>query len=234
MLEKIKCHLLKYLPTYLLIAFIVSVGVGVLLIVYNKISDSSDMIRYFGFTFTIFSVLLVVLQFRSTRDWGKRQLAITSAKEIKDSNMDDVKILNKAFNYLLLGTKSTIKVDDIHDQICQKKEDGELYRDDDGKLRVDDDGNGYKVKRAISNRLNEFEYIAVGVYQNVFDREIIKALFAGPLIKTYYNFKDYITHYNEEMSPGRKGKVWINLVELAKDFENEELATSDKRKEAGL
>ena len=100
---------------------------------------------------------------------------------------------------------------------------------------VDYEGDGHNVKRSIYNVLNSFEYIAAGVYQGVFDKRIIKSLFQGMIIKAYSVFKDFIEHVND-MHPDRKGKIWVNMKNLAEEFiedEKKEAAKPDKRRKTG-
>jgi hypothetical protein len=66
--------------------------------------------------------------------------------------------------------------------------------------------------------LNIYEYIASGVYQGVFDKEIVADLMRSNIIKVSSVFAEYIDHVNNEMYPRNKGSVWINVKTLGKEF----------------
>lgn len=234
-LGAIKKHLLRWLNRYVSLFVFIALLWGLYLFYYTDIlKETSDQISYFGFVLTSFSILLVMLQFRSTQSWNKRQLAIVAINEIKEKGAANVYILNKAFGFLQLSSHETIAMDLIHEKVCKKKGDGTIYRDGEGKMKIEDEeeGEGYAVRKAITARLSDFEYLAAGINQDVFDEEIMLALYRGVFIKTYNNFKDYIEHYNKVMFPERNNSVWKNFKLLAEELIEEEKVTlkSDKRK----
>jgi len=148
---------------------------------------------------------------------------------------NDLLFLNKKFNYLHRKPSDSLDVDLIHKAIYVIEYGKLKMNNNEKRYIVDYEGDGHNVKRSIYNVLNSFEYIAAGVYQGVFDKRIIKSLFQGMIIKAYSVFKDFIEHVND-MHPDRKGKIWVNMKNLAEEFiedEKKEAAKPDKRRKTG-
>jgi len=166
-------------------------------------------------------------ELETSADWNKRHAAMTVAREIKENIKQDVDVIDRHFNFLQLEPKTSIQVEDIHKKICVLENDKmKIYQDKKG--RIDYEGEGHEIYRSITNILNAYEYMATCIYQNIFDKELLTALYRGPIISAYYAFEDYIKHYNEKMKPERNGKVWVNFKHLAESFIKEE---DEKKKE---
>jgi len=234
--NKIINFLKEHMTGILFIVLLIVVPLGIVLIKYKIITEVTDIIAYYGFCFTVFSILYAAIQFRSNHDWNRRQLAITAARQVKKQMNSDILCLNKKFNYLQLKASDLLEVDDIHEKMCCVGENGKFQINDKGKYIIDYKGDGHKTQKSIYNLLNDYEYIAAGVHQGVFDKRIIKTLFQGPLIKAYSVFKNYIKHFNDDLNPERRGSVWVNMKNLAEEFiveEEKEMVKADRRKKTG-
>jgi len=234
--KKFVNYVKTHITGFLFVVLLIVVPLGIVLTYLKIITKVTDIIAYYGFCFTIFSILYAAIQFRSNHDWNRRQLAITAAKQVKDKMDKHLLFLNKKFNYLHRKPSDSLDVDLIHKAIYVI-ENGKLKMNNNEKRYiVDYEGDGHNVKRSIYNVLNSFEYIAAGVYQGVFDKRIIKSLFQGMIIKAYSVFKDYIEHMNNEMHPYKNGKIWVNMKNLAEEFIEEEKkqeARPEKRRKTG-
>ena len=223
--------------------FLLAVAGGVTLILLGRLKNLSEIIQFFGFVLTVCSILVAAIRiqyaafvFRANHDWNRRQLAILQANDIRLRMQDDIRVLNKEFEYYRRRPQETISVEEIHIAICRKDDNGNFERDSEGKLVVDYDGPGVTVKNALYNVLNSYEFIAGGVYQGVFDKDMIYTLFGGIIIKAYSVFEDYIEHQNVDMHPERNGKIWICLKQLGSEFvemENDERAKAPKKEKTG-
>lgn len=223
-------NFLKF-ETLLFLLCCLVLALGISLIFLDKLVNLSDQIRYFGFAFGIMSIMHAAKQFQANHDWNRRQLAITSAKQVKDDLNKHVIVLDEAFNYVHRKKSNPISVEEIHKKICKKDENGELLLKD-GKLIVDCDDSGCNVRKAIMHVLNAYEYLAAGIYQGVFDQAIIESLFRGAIIKHHQVFGAYIAHFNNEMYPERNGAIWEHFKQLAVEFESNGEKLLKKRKGA--
>ncbi len=218
--------------TAALLAVAILVGLGLQL--NGVLKEIQDVISYYGFSLTIFTVFFAAIQFRANHDWNRRHLAIITVKDVKEGMNRHVVVLDDAFNYLHRKRTSPISVEEIHKKICHKDENGNLVRDANGKLQLDKESEDAKtVRKAILHILNSYEYLAAGVYQGVLDQEIVEALLKGPILKAYQVFGNYISHFNDEMYPDRNGAVWEHLKELGKDLEARREQQIKKREKTG-
>ena len=65
---KFKKFLIDNIPDFLLTILVIAVPLGIILILSKIITKATDIIAYYGFCFTIFSVLYAAIQFRSNHD----------------------------------------------------------------------------------------------------------------------------------------------------------------------
>ncbi|SDP29262.1 DUF4760 domain-containing protein [Desulforhopalus singaporensis] len=231
-LDIVKKHIFKYHNRYLFLLFIIAC-VAVPYMRYKSILTTPETINAAGHSLVIIAILFSGFQFRANHDWNRRQLAIKEAKNVKISLRDSIEIIDKKFNYTNRRRHEKIAVEIIHKAICVLNSDGEC-KFFNGKLRIDHDGDGGKVDSALTSVLNNFEYLATGVEQCVFDEEIIYKLYGGPLLRVAAIFDDYITHINVDMYPGRQGKIYENLRSVASRFEDREKNNTEKsRAETG-
>jgi hypothetical protein len=180
----------------------------------------TDAVTYFGFTFAIMTVMVGYSQFRANHDWNRRQLAFSAVKEVKEGMNKHIALLDKAFGYNYRKKSSPITIEEIHQKICVTDQDGKcVYKG--AKLVLDcEDEEKKNIRKAILHVLNGYEYLAAGIYEGVLDEEIVISLLRGPLLKTYQVFRHYIEHFNTDMHSERKGRIWINLKNFAKELES--------------
>lgn len=214
--------------------FIVGALIGGVLAKF-MLDEPEVIIQYFGFLLTIFTIWRATIHFRAYHDMERRKLAIVEGDKTKHTCDKALTLLKKTFDFHAYKF-NPIPVEEVHKAICCVKE-GELVPAKKGsfKYKLDCEGDGHKVDTAITELLNGFEYMAVGVYLNIFDRHVIRALYCGNFCKIYANFKLYIEHFNKEMYPERDGRIWINFAKLAQEFmkENEKTAEPDKKEPTG-
>lgn len=97
-------------------------------------------------------------------------------------------------------------------------------------MSLDHENEGANIARAIKNYLGSFEYLAAGIRQGVLDEDLIYTLYGGPMIRAASIFADYIVHINTDMYPGRRGKIYCNLVKIQQKFEDREKEKLDKER----
>ena len=179
---------------------------------------------------TILAILFAGFQFKANHDWNRRHAAILAAKDMRDSLYDDFDLIDKSFGFSNRRKHEKLSVDEIHMKMCNVGKDGELIRGKNGKLSLDHHGEGAGIAKAISNYLGAFEYLAAGIRQGVLDEDLIYTLYGGPLIRAAGIFADYIEHVNTEMYPGRRGKIYCNLIKIQQKFEEMEKEIPEKER----
>ncbi len=207
--------------TVLSFSFGVSIIVGVVLICGGGLSGTSDILRYFGFTFAIASILFASFQFRQNTAWKMKEAALINCRRIQSEGQPHLALLHKAFDYNMLTCYTEIPLEDIHKRICKTDKRGKLIKDSNGRAKVTD----MKLRLAISYLLNSFEYIAAGVNRGVFDEETVKSLYHRLFIKCRKNFNAYIKHARNDMYPDRSATTWRNFT----DFADELIANQEKQ-----
>lgn len=183
----------------------------------NFFSTPADKINYYGFSLTILVIAGAIIQSARNHDWNRRYTATTALLSVKDKLHPHSAIIHKTFGYTARAENDAIKISEIHERICKKNGNGNFCRNDTTNLMVLDE-EGKEIHNAIMETLNLYEYIASGVYQGVFDKEIVADLMASNIIKVSWVFSEYIQHVNDDMYPKRKGKIWINIKTLGKEF----------------
>lgn len=214
------------------LSFLLVIGYGVILIHSGDLSDLSSKIGYFGFAFTVFSIVAASVQYGAIHDWNRRQFSMVALREERASQNKHMKVLDTTFSYVHRKKENPISVDDIHKRICKKDEKGALIVDVQGRMELSEDEEERAVYHAINHLLSSSEYIAVGINQGIFDEDVVRAFWEGRIIKAYYVFRHYIEHVND-MRRERKGKIWEHLEAVAKNFEGDGKKTVCKRPPAG-
>lgn len=199
-------------------------------------SDSiclADTIQMLLLCTTIAGLAFAIKQLEINNKWNVKNAAMENAKEARASIRNDIPVLNGSLHLLHRKVSDIIPLDEIHEAMCvvvkkdakNLREKYEYVNDDD--LKIDEEKKG--VRDSIFNYLNNYEFLACGVIQGVFDADIIRDLNRTNFIKTYNNFSEYITHYNEKHRKNKNQTVWENLVELAKKYISEENEPKSKK-----
>jgi hypothetical protein len=213
--DKIKTHRYLLIVAVIIIA-ICGLGYGL----NTKLAffqTSADKINFYGFSLTVLAIAVAIIQAARNHDWNRRYTATTALLEVKDKLHPHSEIIHATFGYIARAENDAIKIAEIHEKICQKDGSGNFRRDAATNLMLLDNG-GKEIHTAIRETLNLYEYIASGVYQGVFDKEIVAALMASNIIKVSSVFAEYIEHVNNDMYPRRKGNTWINIKTLGNEF----------------
>ncbi len=230
------------------LAIIIAVIYGAYIWRDGQLVEVADRISYFGFTFAIASVLYasllykqaiiqseqLVAQSKATHDWNRRQFAMDTMWKIKEGMNKHILILDKKFGYLRREKSNPIAVKEIHDEICGKGDKGEFVKKEGARhYELCRKPEAEETRKAIKHVLNSFEYLAAGVYQGVFDRKTVLALYGGTMKKVARVFSLYIEHFNGEMYPDRGGDVWVHLKDLGADLEKGKEPIPPTRKATG-
>ncbi len=198
------------------------------------IISRADEIQIFLLLTTIAGLFFTIKQLDVNNKWNVKNAAMENAKAVRVSIAKDVPILNDALHLLHRKVNEVISVDEIHTAMCKIINPDAINSRDKYKYVTDEnielDPAKKHVRDSIFNYLNNYEFLACGVIQGVFDSEIIKDLNRNNFIKAYNNFSEYIKHYNDKHRKDRHETVWENLVELAKTYIAEDEKIHEKKK----
>jgi len=229
-LTRIKEHVFGHYLHYLAGGCIVVIVAA--LIPQTRTCVSADSVSILGHGLTVLAVLFAGFQIKGEHDWNRRNSAMEAARQANENDAA-AHAIDKDLNYIRRKFDDPITVDEIHDVICQKDDDGKLLRDEADKLLIDHKNQGGAIKQSIMTLLNSSEYLATGVVQGVFDETVIYKLRGGILMSNYFIFENYIKHLND-MYPDREGKIYENLKYMAEKFRAEEIEDKEgKVKERG-
>lgn len=189
----------------------------------NSLRSPGEIISFFSGEVMVVSLMILMLQFRSNHLWRKREKAMEASLRIKEHLYQHALVLDKHFDYINLGAYGeAISVVEIHQKICKKDGAGNLVVHHHLKTKksqyVLDRQEGKLIRTAIVQHLNEFEYLACGVHQGVFDEGVVLDLLKDSLIKAYHIFYYYIEHMNvdhAQIQNKEDWSIWNNLVILA-------------------
>lgn len=159
-------------------------------------------------------------QVKYSNEWNKKQLATIrlheSQKEIKkatsklhstldivareiDNPYQPYEIHNKMGvflengEFIFHGEETTENIEILPKSTLQKKN---HINEFDKKIK------GRKIRDNIIGLLNEFEYIALNVNNDIFDFDTVRKLMSSKIIRTYKKFEKYISHLREEHKYG--------------------------------
>ncbi len=228
-LTRFKNHVFNHYLHYLLGAFFIIVIVAVF--PQTRECVASDTISFLGHGFTVLAVLFAGFQIKAEHDWNRRQMAFTSAKETREASFKHINKLEETFQLSNRRKHEKFSVEEIHKRICKTDDNNELIYEA-GKLILDHDGNGADLSVSIKHYLGSFEHLAVGIRQGVLDEEVIYSLYGGPMIRAACLFESYIEHVNTDMFPGRRGKIYRNLVQMREKFEEREKDKPEQERQA--
>jgi hypothetical protein len=215
---------------------LIIIGVSVLLIYCGILTEISDIIKYFGYSLTVFTIYIAgthvsiasdnfkqnVEQFKKNNEWQKREKALSVSWNLKKDLHDNINILEKEFNYIhRKDSDHALSVDEIHRKICKIDNQNNVITDANGKMEINGD-EGIKIRNAITNCLDVYEYLAAGINEGVFEKNVILTLYKSAILRMYRIFQKYIEHYND-MYKKSNGRIWANMVRLAKEIEAEEI-----------
>jgi len=196
-----KFTLLKFINNYFLPTLVVlSLITVVSLMIYVAFISTFKLLEIINILvigFTSFGVLIAYKQITINADLQRRQLALTNIKIITESNKKHRDELEKSIDYTNIFKNSAINskpltITEIQKILFEFDSDGNLI----GKgnhmgqpYKFSD--NGKVIHSHIIEILNNFETLAIGILNNVYDETIMKEYFDN-IIKT--NFVVYQIH----------------------------------------
>ena len=149
-----------------------------------------------GFLFGIF-------QLKANHDWNRRSTALLETEKNKDKYLEALSYLYSLDSLDIEHRKDAYSVNEIHQAICELKEDGKTLkpknRDTD---EYDMTDTGKAIKKHLFDVFNYYEFLSTGVNNGVFDEKIVKDLQKSIMIRFYDLFKDYIIHHRNNHSKG--------------------------------
>jgi len=171
--------------------------------IYKKLNYKlSDTINLFIVSATTLTALVAFYQLKANHEWNRRHSAMVEAEKSRDKYVKAVKELNKSLNYREQEDSYSLK--EIHRYLCDNEKHTENPPITD---------NGKKIKHNIFVILNYYEYLAVGIKNQVFDEKTIRELIKGSLIKSNTLFGEYIKHLREKHTKNKN--QFIEMENLA-------------------
>jgi len=180
-----------------------------------------NIIKALGSLMLVISLSIAANQFRLNRkqfeknnEWNKKQLAMTQSHTVLDNITKHIEIINPVLNYReRKKSKSKVipySVYEIHNAMGVFMEDGSfifhgqhskedyknLPREQKNKhiIHFIDEIDGLAIKDSIYGLLNEYEYLAAGVNNEILDKEVIKSLLCSSIKDVFRLFEVYIDH----------------------------------------
>jgi len=162
-----------------------------------------------------------------TKQWNKNQLTLRQLHKTREkikSILNDLE--QKAF------TKKEVK--EVNIKPISEREIGEsltlkeihilfgngIYEPNNGfKYYIKDikeENLNRDIRSIISNYLGEFEYIAAGANQDIFDKEIINNVIGYSFMRAFTTFHTYIYHLREVHF--KDDSIYLEIEKLAKNF----------------
>ena len=186
--------------------------------IYKKLNYKlSDTINLFIVSATTLTALVAFYQLKANHEWNRRHSAMVEAEKSRDKYVKAVKELNKSLNYREQEDSYSLK--EIHKYLCDNENHTENPPITD---------NGKKIKHNIFVILNYYEYLAVGIKNQVFDEKTIKELTKGSLIKSNTLFGEYIQHLREKHTKNKN--QFIEMEKLAVKWQKKPWYKSESKR----
>jgi len=218
MLKNIKNNLLFYLLMLILLLIISYniIGISKIVVALKFMVKISPIFILGTLIIGINQLRLNQKQQKNTKEWNKKQLAIT---QIHKSRNKIIKILKKLDKYFKSKNIKSI-TDRQKNEPFTLKEIHQLIGNGEYKPNgnFEFDKKGEKVRRLLLEFLGEYEYIAAATNSDIFDRQVVKDILQYNIIRTYYVFENYIKHIREIHA--NNNSIYIELEKLAKKLEN--------------
>lgn len=151
-------------------------------------------------------------QTKEINTWNKKQLAMTQAHTVLDNITKHIEVINPVLQYRerKKNEVAPYTVAEIHNAMGVFMENGEfvfhgqhskddyknLPREQKGEniIHFIDEIDGLTIKDSIYGLLNEYEYLAAGVNNDILDGKIIKSLMCSSIRDAFKLFEVYINH----------------------------------------
>lgn len=156
-------------------------------------------------------------QLKANHDWNRRNAAMVEVMKTREQVIKALEKIDKHLKYTERDKNSPFSIDEIHAEICETKN---------GKLELTE--NGTELKRNIKIVLAQYEYLATGIQNKVFDEKTVADIVEGPMIRAFELFKPYIKHLRELH---KSKEIYIELEKVVDRWEKTKKgAESSERK----
>lgn len=211
-----------------------ALGIFISFIFIGFTDKTLNVLKAISIIFVGLSLLLALWQYNNSNRWNKKQLAANRLHESGKSLKACISVLHDTLNIIERDSSIPYEVHELHNAfgVFDKDENfifhGEEKESDIKNLPLDSkqkekhinsfrDINGREIKDNVIALLNEYEYIALNVNNDIFDFETVKRLMAGKIIKNYNRFAIYINHLREHHKYGKN--IYIEFEQLSKKLE---------------
>ena len=220
----------KIIQNALWLLFGMMLGILIIIVLMHFDTHIINIIKALGSLMIVVSIGIAINQFRLNRkqyeknnEWNKKQLAMTQAHTVLDNITKHIEIINPVLHYRERKKEQLrpYEVYEIHNAMGVFMEDkksfifhGQHAKEDYKNLPREqsdkhiiyfmDDVNGLAIKDSIYGLLNEYEYLAAGVNNDILDEEVIKSLMYTPMKDAFRLFEVYINHVIEHHDGNKK------------------------------
>ena len=156
-------------------------------------------------------------QQKNTKEWNKKQLAITQIHKSRHKIKKVLETLDKRFKDKNIKSITDRKKDEIFtlEEIHKLMGNGEYSPN--GKFEFDEE-NGRETRRLLLHFLGEYEYIAAATNLDIFDKKVVKDILEYNIVRTYCVFREYIKHIRKVHAGDES--IYIELEKLVKNLTN--------------
>lgn len=210
----------KTLQNILWLLFGAVTGILIILFFMNFDNKIIDIVKAIGSLMIVLSIGIAINQFRLNRkqfeknnEWNKKQLAMTQAHTVLANITKHIEVINPVLHYRERKTEQLkpYQVYEIHNAMGIFTEDKKSFifhgqhtkedyknlpreKSDNHIIYFMDDIDGLAIKDSIYGLLNEYEYLAAGVNNDILDKSVIKSLMFASMKDAFRLFEVYINH----------------------------------------
>ena len=179
------------------------------------------IIKIIAYPFIAGSAIVAVMKYRQDNKWNKKHLAyekiLVYVKELEEYRMeiDKAVIKTKAIERdgkIISFTdrrriKEPLDYKEVHRWVCKDHN----VADDSDMCSMTEDG--VSIVRNLLSIINTYEMIAIGVKDDMLDRELVRTSMESVIVKNFEFFKRYIIHRREKHEDFSLGVEWEKLYE---------------------
>lgn len=192
-----------FLPTLVIISLIIVVSL-MIYVTFISTFKPLEIINILVIGFTSFGVLIAYKQITINADLQRRQLALENVRIITESNKKHRDELNKHMDFTNIFKKSAVSsislsISDIKQLLFEIDENGNFKGKGTKEEPYRFSDSGKYIHSHIIEILNNFETLAIGILNNVYDEIIMKEYFEKIIRTNYIVYQNHITYLRSDI-----------------------------------
>ncbi|OCL99534.1 hypothetical protein AAX29_00575 [Aliarcobacter thereius] len=228
---------------YFFFSIIIGTFIGIFLVYYfvginTETANNLKILSYFFIACaTIIASIQLAINAKQTKysnNWNKKQMAMIRLHESEKTIKEALKSLHKHLDVVGRDPEDPYQLYEIHNKMGVFLENGKfIYHGEQTKedksiipkrilqkadhiCSFDNSLKGRDIRDSIIALLNEYEYIALNVNLDIFDRNAVILLYSERILRTYKKFTKYIEHLRKDHKFGND--AYIEFENLAKSI----------------